>query len=392
MRKLRTMDDVPLDGKRVLTRVDFNVSVGADGRVDSNEDYRIEAALPTIEELMQRRCRVMLLTHHEEADKAVAADDLVPIHRRLQDLLREEVRLLKHLYGSEVEAALAGLEPGSVVLLPNVRGDQRETHPSDKFAQELIQHADLYINEAFSVCHRDHTSVVLPPKMLPSAAGRRTVIEVEALGRLIDAPARPYVAIVSGVKIDTKINLLRQLLEHVDKVCLGGRIANVILAAQGNFPAAHFTAEELTSAQQLLQLAQNKLVLPPDVVVGPPDASDGIQTISIHEISPAMTGIWDIGPLATEQIISACAAAKSIMWNGPLGKFEVPAYAAATRKVAENLADSAAYRVAGGGDTLNALEQFRLIGRFDHVSVGGGAMIAFLEGKQLPGLEPLYHS
>lgn len=365
-RKLRTMDDIPLDGKRVLLRVDFNVSMGNDGKVDNNEDYRIEAAVPTIEELMQRRCRVILLTHYEEDGKQVTADDLVPIHHRLQDLLHEDVRLLKHLYGSDVEAVVSAMEPGSAVLLPNIRSDQREMHPNEKFAHDLAQHADIYINEAFSVSHRDHTSVTLLPKLLTSAAGRRTVIEVKALGRLVNKPAHPYVAIVSGIKIDTKIAMLRQLLAHVDKVCLGGRIANVLLAAQGEFSAENFTPEEIASAKELLQLAHEKFVLPQD------------------------GGEFDIGPQSVRQIIAACANAKTIMWNGPVGKFEDPAYAMGTKQVAENLAASSAYRVVGGGDTLNALEQFRLITKFDHVSVGGGAMIAFLEGKKLPGLEPLY--
>lgn len=366
MRRLLTMDDVPLDGKRVLVRADFNVSVGDDGKVDEDEDFRIEAVIPTIEELMQRRCRIILLTHHEEDGQPVADGDLAPIHHRLEDLLHEEVRLLRHLYGADVESSVAGMEPGSAVLLPNVRSDQREMQPNEKFAHELAQHADMYINEAFGVCHRDHTSVTLLPKLLLHAAGRRTVMEVQAMGRLVETPAHPYVAIVSGIKIDTKIAMLRQLLPHVDKLCLGGRIANVFLAAMGKFPAADFTDMEISSAKTLLESADDKLVLPVD------------------------GGQFDIGPQSVKNIMAVCEGAKTIMWNGPLGKFEVPEYGISTKSLADQLALNSAYRVVGGGDTVKALEMYHLVQKFNHVSVGGGAMIAFLEGKQLPGLTPLY--
>ena len=390
-RRLLGMDDVPLDGKQVLVRVDFNVPGGAGGIIEGYGDYRIKAAVPTIEELVQRRCKVLLLTHRGRPEEGDGDSDLEPVRRRLGELLREEVRALKHLAGDDVQAVVAGMEQGSVALLPNVRLDEREVIGSRKLAEELSRAGEVYVNEAFSVSHRDHTSVALLPKLLPACAGRRTVYEYDVLTRLRQRPERPYVAVISGVKVQTKVNLLEKLLNSVDKLCLGGVIANAFLAAQGRCSPNNFDSEDLAVAERLWAVAADKIVLPRDVVIGPPDGvGSSVRVVSIDDIPLDAEGVWDVGPATAEHWLNVLREAATIMWNGPLGKFEVAAYAGGTRRLAAGVALLTAWRVVGGGDTVYALEQMRLTNRFDHVSVGGGAMVAFLGGEVMPGLEPLY--
>lgn len=380
--RLRTMDELPLDGKRALVRVDFNVAVGKDGQIDSTEDYRLEAALPTIRELQQRRCRIILLTH-------VTYDaDMVAVRRRLEELLHESIRTTQHFSGREVEAVVTSLEPGGMVLLPNVRGDSRELTGNERFAAELASIADVYINEAFSVSHRAHTSVAVVPRLLAACAGRRTVEEVTALMRVRLQPAHPYVALIGGAKIVDKIGMLRQLSEQVDTLCVGGQIANVFLTAQGVYAAEKFTSDEVAAAGSLLK-ANRSLVLPSDVVVGDADGQ-ATHTITVDQLLQTDETIFDIGPQSVARIMEHCRGAQTILWNGPVGRFEVAAYGAGTLTLARQLAQVTAYKIVGGGDTVHALEQARVIRHFDHVSTGGGAMIAFLEGKRMPGLEPLY--
>jgi phosphoglycerate kinase len=383
------MDDILLDGKVVLVRVDFNVAVGKDGVVDRDEDYRIEAAVPTIEELLQRRCKVLLLTHLGRPGEEEGDFDVAPAARRLSDLLHEDVRMLKHLSGDSVRAAVGGLTPGSVAMLPNVRLDEREAAGSERFAAELADTAEVYVNEAFSVSHRDHTSVALVPKLLPSCAGRRCVAEFEVLSKLSHNPPRPYVACVSGAKVSTKLNLLERLLTQVDHLCLGGVLANTFLVALRKCSVETCAAEELEAAEELWSRAQDKIELPEDVVVGSPDGTEA-RTVSVSEIPSDVGGVWDVGPQTVRAYSAFCREAQTIMWNGPLGMYEEPAYRSGTRLFAEELAGLPGVRVVGGGDTVTALEQLKLTPKFNHVSVGGGAMLELLEGKEMPGLAPLF--
>ncbi len=390
-RKLRTMDDLPLDGKRVLVRVDFNVSMGADKKVDETEDYRIEAALPTIQELRRRRCKIILLTHLGRPGEEDGSFEIGPVADRLRQLIGDEVKVIDKLTGPKVESMVNALEQGGVAILPNVRLDDREMNASEKLGQDIAEYADAYINEAFSNSHRAHTSMVILPRLLPSCAGRRTVIEVETLAALVQSPQHPYVAITSGAKITTKIGMLRELLTKVDKLCLGGQIANVFLAVKGLWPDHPFHPDEIETARLLLASAGDKLVLPIDVVIGDAEGSAAsVRVVPIEEIPAGIAGVWDIGPKSVKQIFDTCASAKTVMWNGPVGRFEVPAYSTGTKALAQQLSTQSSFRVVGGGDTVKSLEEYRLVNKYNHVSVGGGAMIAFLEGKLMPGLEPLY--
>ncbi|MEX0649939.1 MAG: phosphoglycerate kinase [Candidatus Andersenbacteria bacterium] len=385
---LRTLDDLPIDGKRVIVRVDFNINVGTDGVIDENEDYRIEAALPTIYELQQRRCKVLVLTHLGRPGEEDGNFDVTPIRHRFEDLLKEDVRELAKLSGNGVEAVVTSMEPGSVAMYPNIRIEDREMSVNQRFGQELAAVAEAYVNEAFSVSHRTHTSVALLPQLLPSCAGRRTTMEVEKLLKLKRNPQHPYVAIVSGAKITTKVGMLRQLLAKVDTLCVGGQIGNVFVAAKGLWKHHPFDVDEIVVAKAILDAAGGKLLIPVDVVIGG-SKGENKQVVSVDQIPEDAGGLWDIGPQSTQAIINACSTAKSVMWNGPLGMFEVEAYADSTHQLVTELSKMSAYRVVGGGDTAHALELYRATKKYDHVSVGGGAMVAFLEGKRMPGLEPL---
>jgi phosphoglycerate kinase len=388
MSGLRTMDDILLDGKRVIVRVDFNVSAGKDGVVDDFEDYRIQAALPTIQELRQKRCKVLLLAHLGRPGEEEVVLPMEAIHARLQELLRDDVRMLPKLYGSQVDSIVQGMEQGDVALFPNVRLDERELTLNHKFAEELSQVGDAYINEAFSVCHRAHTSVVLLPQLLTSAAGRRTVQETDVLSSLRSTAEQPYIAIVSGAKISTKIGVLRYLLSKVDTMCVAGKIGNVFLASQGKWPDTMFTPDDIAVAKHIMEEYGQKILLPADVVIGNDDGSY-TQTVDVAYIPEHIGGVWDIGPKSVAAILKACEGAKTIVWNGPVGLAEVDAYAAGTTALVESLSTHSANRVIGGGDTVNILEKMKKVDSFNHVSIGGGAMLEFLEGKRLPGLVAL---
>ncbi|MEK7499508.1 MAG: phosphoglycerate kinase [Patescibacteria group bacterium] len=385
MESLRTMDDILLDGKRVIVRVDFNVTAGEDGIIDSSEDYRIEAALPTIAELRQKRCKVLLLAHLGRPGEDENLLSMEEIHKRLQNLLRDDVRLLPKLYGSQVESIVQGMEQGDVALFPNVRLDEREMSLNNKFAEELSHVGDAYINEAFSASHRAHTSIVLLPQLLTSAAGRRTVTEVNVLTALKKTAKKPYIAIVSGSKITTKIGILKYLLANVDKMCLGGKIANVFLASKYKWPDGMFSPDEIAVARHLLEEYAPQIILPTDVVIGNDDGSY-TQTVDVSYIPEHVGGVWDIGPKSIAEILTACSSAATIIWNGPVGHVEVDAYAEGTKALVNALATSSAFRVVGGGDTVNMLEKMKKVDSFNHVSIGGGAMLEFLEGKRLPGI------
>ena len=389
MPRLRTLDDLPLDGKRVLVRVDFNVYIGDDDKVDSMEDFRLESAVNTIQELQQRRCKILLLTHIGRPQESREGIDLAPVRRRLEQLLGEDIREVPELYGVGVQTIVDGMEPGQVALLPNVRLDDREESGNQRFAHELAHNGDAFVSEAFSVVHRPHASVAFLPQELPSCAGRRTVLEVEQLSRLVENIEQPYVAVIGGAKITTKIGMIHDLLGKVDAICMGGQLANIFIAALGHYPIKNFDVDDIAAAQYILERGARKLVLPVDLVSGNEDGSD-LQTFDVDSIPPATEGLYDIGPKSLDLFMDRLKKAKTVMWNGPVGRFEVEPYAASSRAIARGLASMPAYRVVGGGNTVNMLEEEKVVEQYDHVSVGGGAMIAFLEGKTLPGLMPLY--
>lgn len=388
-KRLRTLDDVEVAGKRVIVRADYNVATGKDGTVSESEDFRIRTSVPTLKELREKGAKVLILPRRGRDDDPPEGLDLAPVHKRLEELLGESVRRLGELTGDAVVQETEKMQASEVVMLPNVRGDPREAQVNEQFAIELAELADVYVNEAFGEAHRAHTSLTLLAQRIVSVAGRRVQLEIEALAKVAGEVPRPYVVLASGAKLEDKIGMLRSLAERADVVCVGGKIANVFLAAAGKLDPAQFRADDVAAAQSLIAAAKGKLRLPRDIVTGSEDGQHYVKAVPVEEL-PKEAPAWDIGPETVKEYLTACAKAKTIIWNGPMGRCEVSTYCAGTRQLAQTLAKSSAYRVVGGGDTVTALHQFGLADTFDHMSVGGGAMIALLEGKRMPALEPLY--
>lgn len=388
-RRLRTLDDVDIAGKRVMVRADYNVVTDKDGNVSEAEDFRIRTSVPTLQELIQKGAKVVILPRRGRDDDRPEGLDLTPVHARLEELLGKSVARVEQVVGPEVQARVQTLQGGEVLMTANVRSDPREAAVDESFAKELAEIADIYVNEAFGEAHRAHTSLTLLPKLLPAVAGRRVQMEVAALAKVGGKPARPYVVLASGAKLEDKIGMLRSLTEKADVVCIGGKISNAFLAADGKLDPQPFRADDVAAAQALLSMAKKKLRLPLDIVTGSEDGQHYVRVVPIEKLEAAMPA-WDIGPETVKEFAKACRSAKTIVWNGPMGRVEVEQYMAGTTSLAKALASLSAYRVVGGGDTVTALHKVGLAEAFDHMSVGGGAMIAFLEGKQMPALEVLY--
>ena len=389
-RRLKTLDDVEVENKRVIVRADFNVAVGSDNKVSSAEDYRIATTCPTLRELMEKNAKVILLPRRGREEDGFEGLDLTAVHARLEKLLEMDVPRAEKLTGPAAVEQTSNVAPGGILMLPNVRNDPREAEVSELFAKELSELGDIYVNEAFGEAHRAHTSLTLLARLMPNAAGRQVEKEVNVLHKVSDHPKRPYVAIASGAKIEDKIGMLRRMVQRADFVCLGGIIANVFLAAAGKLPTNLFPADAVAAAKSLLDQAEDKLVLPEDVVTGSEDGKNYVRTISLEDLKD-VSKVWDVGEKTVSKFLEVCKKAKTITWNGPIGRYEVKPYDSGTVALGEGLGEiTRAFRVIGGGDVVTALAGAKLLDKFDHVSVGGGAMIGFLEGKTMPALEPLY--
>lgn len=393
-RTLRTIRDVgegAWKGKRVLVRVDCNVATDEDGHPVPGGEQRLQTILPTITFLRDRGARVILLAHlGRPRGTVVDVLRLDDVARRLTSLLGTPVQYVPDLLGPAAQAAVAALEDGEILLLENVRFDPREEAADRAFAQALASLGELFVQEAFSAAHRNHASVALLPRLLPSYAGVLLGREVGVLGGVLEKPARPVVAIVGGAKLETKVALLRNLLPRVDCLLTGGGIANTFLRLTGGSAgtpradrAAHREALALSTTHR------DKLVLPTDVRVARAGDTARALVVRVGAIAPA-DEVLDLGPQTVVAYCHILASARTCIWNGPLGKFELPAFAEATRAVAQCVRGSETFAVAGGGDTVRALTDMGLLKHFDHVSTGGGAMLAFLEGAPMPGLDPLY--
>ncbi len=380
--KLRTLENLDLQGKRVLLRADLNVPL-ADGAIVN--DYRIEQSLPTIRELFERGAARVVICAHLGRPKGEANPkySLAPVAARLSELLGDTVPLCSSPTGPVPDDA-------RIALLENVRFDPRETRNDATFAAELAALADVYVDDAFGAVHRAHASVAAIAQLLPSAAGRLLDTEVEVLARLLEAPERPYVAVVGGAKVSDKLLVIENLLKVVDELIVGGAMCFTFLKARGlQVGRSLVEDDQIDECRRLLDQAGDKILLPVDVVVAPAMEQGAPATqVPIEEI-PADQAGYDIGSRSCRAYVDAIRAAKTVMWNGPMGVFEIDAFAAGTRAVAAAVAKGDAYSVVGGGDSIAALEEFGYTAEVDHASTGGGAMLELLEGKQLPGLTPL---
>lgn len=385
---LRTIEDLgELAGKRVLVRVDFNVPL-QDGKVA--DDFRIRAALPTIHELQDAGAHLVLASHLGRP-KGEVDDDLrlEPVAKRLGELIEDGGAPST----SEAGEFTAYRLDGSLTILENLRFDPGEEANDPSFADRLAALADAYVDDAFGAAHRAHASVVGVAERLPAAAGRLMQREVEVLSRLRDAPERPYVAILGGAKISDKLGVLEALIDRVDAVLVGGAMAFTLLAVQGaEVGSSLVEPDRFDDVRRALAKADQRgvpILLPEDVVAAAEiDAKARKQTCPADRIPRGMRGL-DIGPRTVEEFARTLADAKTILWNGPMGVFELEPFAAGTTGVARAVAGAAAFSVVGGGDSLLALRRAELEDSIDHLSTGGGASLEFIEGRELPGVKVL---
>ena len=388
-------DGKGLEGKRVFIRVDFNVPL--DKKTGSiTDDARIREALPTIKRAVEAGAHVVLASHLGRPKGGPSASlSLEPIGARLAELTGYEVHVPEDCIGDAPRKVIQDLRAGQVCLLENLRFHDAEEKDDESFARQLAELCDVYVDDAFGAVHRAHASVhALPRMMRDRAAGLLLLKELESLSKLVDAPTKPYVAVLGGAKVSDKIEVVDALLGLVDTLCIGGAMANTFLAAQGKaMQKSRIEEDKLALARTILSKAEArgvKVVLPVDVVVAQSlDASAG-QTVSVDAV-PEGTMALDIGPRSVEQIGQVLDRAKTVFWNGPMGLFETPAFSAGTFGVAKRMASSSAFTVVGGGDSAAAVKQAggNIAERMSHISTGGGASLEFMEGKKLPGVEAL---
>ena len=392
MSRLRTLEDLgDVGGARVLVRCDFNVPL-ADGAVA--DDTRIRAAGPTLSELLDAGATVVACSHlgrpKGHVDERFRLD---AVGARLQEVLGRPVNKLDEITGEPVREAVEKADPGTVVLLENLRFDPREEQDDPGFAAELAAPVTAYVDDAFGAAHRAHASVDAVARLLPSAAGRLMQREVEVLTRIRDDPRRPFVAILGGAKVSDKLGVVNALIDRVDALLIGGAMAFSFLAAQGvEVGRSLVEPDRYDDCRSALEAAKSRgvpLRLPDDVVVAAePTADSPRETVAVDAIPPGALGL-DVGPATVAAFAEAVRHAGTVFWNGPMGMFEIEAFAEGTRGVAAAVAGSAGMTVVGGGDSIAALRRLGLADDVDHLSTGGGASLEFIEGRELPGIAAL---
>ena len=391
--RLRTLDDLPdLSGKRVFVRVDFNVPI-EDGEVA--DDFRIRQTLPTLRELLDRGTSLVVASHLGRP-KGQEKDELrlAPVADVLSELLERDVTACDDVADHEDHEICSHLQPGDMVMLENLRFDPREEQDDPTLAEALAKLADAYVDDAFGAVHRAHTSVVaLAERFEDRAAGRLLQREVEVLSKLLEGPEEPYVAVLGGAKVSDKLGVIAGLIEKVDALLIGGAMAFTFLAAEGMGVGKSLVEEDrIDDVREARKLAADRGVLiqlPEDVVAAPEVSAEAKrQTVRADAIPRDLMGL-DVGPRTVEEFARTIADGKTILWNGPMGVFELEQFSSGTRGVAHAIAGARAFTVVGGGDSLAAVRKFGLADSFDHLSTGGGASLEFLEGKELPGLKPL---
>ena len=394
---MKTIEDLgDLRGKRVLVRSDFNVPL--DGTTIT-DDGRVRASLPTLRALLDAGARVIVMAHLGRPKGAPEAKySLAPVAARLSELLGMPVALAEDLVGPSAQATSAALKDGEIALLENIRFDPRETSKVDAereaFAGELAKLADAYVSDGFGVVHRKQASVYDIAKILPSAVGGLVLSEVKALSRATNNPERPYVVVLGGSKVSDKLGVIANLMTKADRLLIGGGMVYTFLAAQGyEVGTSLLEADQIETVKGYLAQAEKsgvEIVLPTDIVVADTFAADSPHDVVPADSIPADRMGLDIGPDSAKLFASKIHDARTIVWNGPMGVFEFPAFAEGTRAVAQAMIDSAGFSIVGGGDSAAAVRKLGFDeSRFGHISTGGGASLEFLEGKELPGIAVL---
>jgi len=384
------LEDLPLGrGQRVLVRVDLNVPL--EGGVIT-DDLRIATALPTLEWLREKDVAVVVAGHlGRPKDAPDPQYSMAPVAARLGELLGQEVPLAPRVVGAAVEPYVAGLEAGDVVMLENLRFERGEMTDDPAFATNLCELADAYVNEAFGASHRAHASIVGPPRVLPSAGGRLLFREVQTLSRLLEAGEHPFVAVLGGAKVSDKLGVIDALLERCDAILVGGAMMFTFLLAQGHSVGDSLVEPEMVDECRRL-LDTGRVRIPTDVVVAEEITDDAEAPVVPVDAMPAGVKGLDIGPETADAFAAEIGDAALLLWNGPMGVFEVAPFAAGTRAVADAVARCPGFTVVGGGDSAAAVRRFGLGDRIDHVSTGGGASLEFIEQGDLPGLKALRES
>ena len=388
----KSVEDIDVHGKRVLCRCDFNVPT-KDGVITS--DKRIVAALPTIEYLVKNGARVILCSHMGKPKGEWKPElSLKVVAKRLSELLGQEVKMAEDVVGESAQALASSLKDGEVMLLENTRFEKGETKNDPELSKKMAALAEIFVNDAFGSAHRAHSSTAGVADYLPAVSGFLVNKEVSIMGKALADPERPFVAILGGAKVSDKLNVINNLLEKVDTLIIGGGMAYTFLAAKGyGIGKSLFDAEKVDYCKDMMKKAEQKgvkLLLPVDTVVAdsfpsPIDAPIDVKTVDVTAIPADMEGM-DIGEKTRELFADAVKAAKTVVWNGPMGVFENPVLAKGTIAVAEALAQSSAITIVGGGDSAAACEQLGFADKITHISTGGGASLEFLEGLELPGI------
>jgi phosphoglycerate kinase len=384
----KTVQDIDVSGKKVLVRVDFNVPI-KDGKV--GDDTRIQAALPTINYLLERDASLILCSHLGRPKGEVKAEfSLKPVADYLAKILGKPVIFSADCIGPMAEDAASQLKTGEILLLENTRFHAGEKKNDPEMAKQLAGLADIYVNDAFGTAHRAHASNEGVAQYLPSVAGFLMEKEIRYLGQAIAAPARPFLAILGGAKISDKIGVIKNLLDKADQVLIGGGMANTFFKAQG-YPVGDSLVEDesLDVARELVKTAENQLRLPVDVVIGDGFSDEAQKQVMSMGPIPDGWRILDIGPETVATFGKLISEAGTVAWNGPMGVFEFPNFAVGTNGIAAAVADSGATSIIGGGDSVAAVKQAGLAEDVTHISTGGGASLEMLEGKTLPGLAAL---
>ncbi|NLE20740.1 MAG: phosphoglycerate kinase [Clostridiales bacterium] len=388
----KTIRDVGLKGKKALVRVDFNVPMDEEGRI--TDENRIQGALPTIRYLADKGAKVILCSHlGRPKGEFNLKYSLAPVARRLSELLGREVLMAKDVVGEDARRLAASLKDGDVMLLENLRFHKEEEKNDPDFAKSLASLADLYVNDAFGTAHRAHASTEGVAHFLPAVSGFLIEKELQFMGKALENPDRPFVAILGGAKVSDKLGVINNLLEKVDTLIIGGGMAFTFAAAQGGKVGGSLLEKDRVDyAREMLEKAEKKgvkLLLPEDTVAADKfDNAANTRVVPTLDIPEGWQGL-DIGPKAQAAFAKAVREAKTVVWNGPMGVFEMPAFAEGTRAVAKALADSGATTIVGGGDSAAAVAQMGFADRISHISTGGGASLEFLEGLVLPGVAAL---
>lgn len=391
MQKFLTLNDLDVKGKGVLVRVDFNVPLDKKtGEI--TDDKRIKETLPTIKFLIDRNAKVILCSHLGRPDGKVAENlRMDKIAYRLGQLLNKKVKKLNDCVGDYVKGEVMKMGDGDVVLLENLRFHPEEEENDESFSRQLADLAELYVNDAFGTCHRAHASTYGAAQYLKSAAGFLVEKEIRIMGKAMENPDRPFIAILGGVKVSDKIKVIESLLNKVDKLLLGGAMIFTFYKAQGkNIGSSKVDEDGIELAKKLMN--NRKIVLPTDVIIADKfDASANSKIAEVNNIPDGWMGL-DIGPGTVDEYRRILSTAKTVVWNGPMGVFEFEKFADGTKEIAKFLTTLKATTIIGGGDSAAAVEKFGYASKLTHVSTGGGASLEFFEGKKLPGIEALENS